>query len=197
MVESLSFLSSETALSNGTGKLQGDIAQGEHVAQFYADDDRLLDTLTEFVGGGLNAGESVIVVATLEHLRALRQRMIAANVDLMRALLEDRYIMLDAKVALTSFMIGEWPDDRLFAEFAGNLLRRASAHNRPVRVFGEMVALLWARGHAAATVHLEQLWSQFCESHSLSLFCAYPRAGFTGDSSQFLAEICAAHSRVI
>jgi MEDS: MEthanogen/methylotroph, DcmR Sensory domain len=184
-------------LSNQAKLLHDKIAPGERVAQFYANDDILLDTLTEFVGSGLNAGESAIVVATPEHLRALRQRLVAADVDLMRAMFDDRYIMLDAHVALSTFMIGGWPDDRLFAKLAGNLLGRASVHNRRVRVFGEMVALLWANGQPAATVHLERLWSRFCESHSLSLFCAYPKAGFTGDSAQALAEICATHTRVI
>jgi hypothetical protein len=45
--------------------------------------------------------------------------------------------------------------------------------------FGEMVALLWARGQAAATVRLEHLWQQFCKEHAFSVFCAYPKAGFT------------------
>jgi hypothetical protein len=169
----------------------------EHIAQFYADENELLDTLTEFVGEGLSAQESTIVIATPEHLRALRHRLCAANIDMMRAMLEDRYIPLDARVALTSFMVDNWPNERLFSDFIGNLLRRASAHNRPVRGFGEMVALLWASGQSAATVRLEQLWNRFCMSHPLSLLCAYPESGFDADLSHSRAAICAAHSRVI
>jgi hypothetical protein len=191
MLQNLSLVSTENRI------FEDEIAAGEHVAQFYANDDVLLSSLTRFVGGGLNAGESVIVVATLEHLRALRQRLVGTNVDLMRAMFEDRYIMLDANVALTSFMVGERPDHLLFTEFAGNLLRRASVRNRRVRVFGEMVALLWASGRGAATVQLEQLWNRLFQRHPFSLFCAYPEAGFTEDSSQAVAEICAAHSRTI
>jgi hypothetical protein len=167
----------------------------EHLAQFYEDDDELMDTLTRFIGRGLDAGESAIVIATPEHLRALRHRLESANVNLMQAMLEDRYIPLDAGVALTSFMINGWPDDQLFAEFTANLLRRASIQNRRVRVFGEFVRLLWARGETAATVHLEHLWNHACENHSLSLLCAYPASGFTEDDFQLLHEICAAHSK--
>jgi hypothetical protein len=174
----------------------GDIAPSQHVAQFYADDTMLLDTLTGFVGGGLTAGESAIVIATPEHFRALKQRLQSANVDLTRAMFEDRYIALDADVALTSFMVDDWPDEQLFSSFVTGLLHRASAHNRRVRVFGEMVALLWARGLEAATVHLEDLWNQFCKDDSFSLFCAYPKAGFTEDSSRSLDAICIAHSTV-
>jgi len=65
-----------------------------------------------------------------------------------------------------------------------------------VRAFGEMVAILWAQGHAAATVRLEHLWSKLCENERLPLFCAYPRAGFTTDQASGLRDLCAAHSRV-
>ncbi len=170
-------------------------ACSEHLAEFYADDDELLDTLTHFVGDGLDAGESAIVIATLEHLRALRHRLERANVDLMRAMLEDRYIPLDASVALTSFMVNAWPDDQLFADFVGNLLARASLQNRRVRTFGEMVALLWAKGQEAATVQLERLWNRACENHTLSLLCAYPTSGFAGGDSQALYDICTAHAK--
>ena len=37
-----------------------EIAPCEHIAQFYADDGVLLNTLTGFVGGGLKAGETVV-----------------------------------------------------------------------------------------------------------------------------------------
>lgn len=193
-----SYMTPNVALGTGEANIfWGEVAPSQHFAQFYADEHVFLDTVTGYVGSGLNAGESTIVIATPEHLRALRQRLERADVDLMKAMFEDRYIALDANVGLSSFMVGDWPDDRLFEEFVGNLLRRASARNRRVRAFGEMVALLWAKGHAAATVHLEHLWNRFYDSHSFSLFCAYPKAGFTDDPSHSLAAICAAHSRML
>jgi hypothetical protein len=184
----------------GTNEAQifwGEIAPCEHIAQFYTDDTVLLDALAGFVGGGLNAGESTIVIATPQHLRALERRLIMGGIDLVNMFIEDRYIALDAKSTLAGFMAGDWPDDQLFGDLVERLLRRASVKNRRVRAFGEMVALLWGRGHAAATVRLEHLWQQFCLSHSFSLFCAYPRAGFTKDPCQSLADICAAHTRVM
>src|SRR5688500_19228341 len=54
---------------------------------------------------------------------------------------------------------------------------------RSVRAFGEMVAVLWANGHNGATVRLEHLWHAFCQSEAFSLFCAYPKTGFTQDAS--------------
>ena len=47
-----------------------------------------------------------------------------------------------------------------------------SQGSRRVRVFGEMVDLLW-RSNLPAAIRLEQLWSELIESANLSLFCAY------------------------
>jgi hypothetical protein len=175
----------------------GEIVPGQHIAQLYANEGALLDALTAFVAGGLTAGESIIVIATPEHLRALRERLICARIDLTSAIIKDRYITLNAEKTLSAFMIEGLPDEKLFRTIISQLMDRAGANAGRVRAFGEMVALLWANGQPAATVRLEQLWDQVCQQSRLSVFCAYPSAGFSEDASESLAEICAVHSRVI
>ncbi len=175
----------------------GEIAPFEHIAQFYEDEEQFLHNLTGFVGGGLRAGESVIVIATPVHEAGLRSELVRYGVDLDAAAADDRYIPLNAEVALATFMVNGWPDSRRFANLVEWLIARASTGQRRVRAFGEMVALLWERGQAGATVHLEFLWNQFCRNYAFPLFCAYPKAGFTEKPLQSLEVICKAHSKVI
>ena len=175
----------------------GEIAPCEHIAQFYEHDAVLLDTLTGFIAGGLKAGEGTIVIATAEHLKAIDERLVESGVDVAAAQLRDQYITLGADEALSRFMVNRWPDDQLFADLVAELINRARGNGRRVRAFGEMVALLWARGDAAATIRLEHLWHNICQSQLFSLFCAYPKTGFTEDPSESLAEICAVHSKII
>ena len=175
----------------------GEIAPCEHIAQFYEHDGVLLDALVGFVGGGLKADDSAIVIATVEHIKVLEERMKASNVDVATARMQDQYITLVAEEALAKFMVRGWPDDKLFADLVTELITRARGNGRRVRAFGEMVALLWARGDQGATIRLEHLWHQICQSEAFSLFCAYPKTGFTEDSSKSMNEICAAHSRII
>ncbi|HEY0897336.1 MAG TPA: MEDS domain-containing protein, partial [Sphingobacteriaceae bacterium] len=68
---------------------------------------------------------------------------------------------------------------------------------RKVRAFGEMVAVLWAEGNSGATVQLEHLWNEFCSNMELTLFCAYPKSGFTDAPESSLQQICRAHARII
>jgi hypothetical protein len=175
----------------------GEIAPCEHLVQIYQSDDVFLDTLEGFVAGGLRAGEGVVVIATSDHLRALNDRLRANGVDVDLPSLRDQYIALDAERVLPMFVLNGWPDDYLFEQIVTSVLSRAGRGGRRVRAFGEMVALLWKQGHNGATVRLEHLWNKMCQEKGFSLFCAYPRIGFTQDCDASIKEICAAHSRVV
>ena len=124
-------------------------------------------------------------------------RLDASCIDIAGAQSQDRLIFLDAQETLDRFIVNGWPDDRRFSAVISEVLNRASQRDRKVRAFGEMVALMWAKGHCGATVRLEQIWTDLCRRESLPLFCAYPKVGFTEDAAQSIARVCAAHSKVL
>ncbi|MFP5234837.1 MAG: MEDS domain-containing protein [Acidobacteriota bacterium] len=181
---------------NSTGIFWGEIAPCQHVAQIYANDDALLNNLTPFIAEGLRLGEAAIVIATPAHVADLQKRLMAMDVDLTAAVLDDLLLTVDAETILSQFMLKQWPVEELFFALIGDLLKRAGAERRKVRAFGEMVALLWERGDTAATVHLEYMWEDLRRRHPVTLFCAYPKAGMTKVPEESMAEICAAHARV-
>jgi hypothetical protein len=77
------------------------------------------------------------------------------------------------------------------------VLKRALARSGPVRIFGEMVALLWNDGHHGAAVDLEALWNELAKQYAFSLLCAYPADIEASDEhADELAQIYAAHSDV-
>jgi PAS domain S-box-containing protein len=173
-----------------------------HSVQFYREDAVLLDELCGFIGDSLESGGSGLVVATAAHRDALTQLLEARGLDTAAAVLEGRYIRMDAAETLSKFMQEGWPDPARFAEVIGSIVLRAKhaagGSEGRVAIFGEMVALLWAQGKSETSIQLEQLWNQLGHTHSFALRCAYPMAGFNReDHSEPFLKICAEHSHVI
>ena len=174
----------------------GELSACDHCVQIYENDDVFLDALEGFVAGGIRQGDAIILIATPAHFRGLESRLESSGFDVAAATLRDQYIALDAKASLDQFMVGGWPDEVLFAQFIDSVLMRARGQHRKVRAFGEMVALMWAEGQCGATVRLEHMWSRLCQQERFSLFCAYPKTGFTENATDAIAQVCAAHTRL-
>jgi hypothetical protein len=97
-------------------------------------------------------------------------------------------IFFDA-VSLLANVMGEGdPDESRFMDVLGNRIKKAAQEGR-VRVFGEMVPLLWAAGKYDAAVRLKALWNKLWVKHQLSLMCGYPHSALpsTADAPSVLA----------
>lgn len=175
----------------------GEIAPCEHVVQIYENDEDFLDLLTGFVSNGVNAGECAVVIATAAHLKALDERLTALGYAVPSLISQTQYLPLDAEGTLSKFIINDWPDENLFNKVISEVIEKAKGNSRKVRAFGEMVAILWAKGQVGATIRLEHLWNKFCQNEAFSLFCAYPESGFTQDASESVMHICSAHTKMI
>ena len=195
------YLSTVTAMNHSAQRVMPsfwrDLAPGDHACHVYRDEAGLLETLRGFVGGGLWSGESAIVVANDEHLVGLEALLRQSGLDLAHFRATDAYIPLSAEVSLSKFMEGGWPDAERFEAFVGPLVKRAGRGGRPVRAFGEMVAILWARGQYAATVALEHLWNQALQREKIRLVCGYPKKGLAQGSAQLVRQIDASHTLTV
>ncbi len=175
------------------------IGESEHFVLFYDTDQFLLDSLSDFIGTGLDIGDACIVVATKAHRERLEERLKAKGLDLTTVRTRGEYVSLDADETLSNFMVDGLPEPGLFAEVIGSIVMRAAKRRHRVRIFGEMVALLWGEGNHAATFRLEELWNDLRHTtYPFSLLCAYPMHDFAGDVYQVqFNEIAERHSLVI
>ena len=170
----------------------------DHVVQFYDADDDLAGRVAGYVLGALQNRGVGIVVATPAHRAAIEDWLEQAGVNLAAAREQGSYIALDAEETLSQFMINGRADAAGFWRVISPLMKTAGRRRRKVRVFGEMVALLWESGQADAAVDLEALWNELARQYSFSLYCAYP-AELLSDSEHVheLAEVLGAHSGTI
>jgi hypothetical protein len=168
----------------------------DHAVYFYEDDAFLLENVAHFVKSGLDRQESVIVVATEEHRLDLKAQLIADNVIGLSSPSDARYFTLDAASTLSLFMLEDWPDERLFLKVIGQIIT-SSAQNTRVRIYGEMVAVLWAQGKHRAAIRLEELWNTLAQQRDFSRLCGYPASAVEQPAlASALEEVCACHSQV-
>src|ERR1051326_9150614 len=136
----------------------------EHFVQFYEADASLLHSLSGFIGAGLATEDACIVVATRAHREGLDERLQAAGLDITAIRASGQYVSSDAAETLSLFMVDGLPDPTRFAIVIGDIIERAAKGRRQARIFGEMVALLWAEGKSQAALKLEELWNDLHRS---------------------------------
>jgi len=140
----------------------------------------------------------VVVVATAAHRLAFDASLVARGIDLTSARASGYYVVLDALATMRQFVVADWPDAAGFEATVGALIRQAHRTGRPVRAYGEMVALLWDEGHVNAAIELEGLWNALAGELPFSLFCAYPTEAVSGeDHLDAFTEVCRLHTAVV
>ena len=175
----------------------GEIAPCNHLVQVYENEKIFLDTLEGFAGTGFLANDSVVIIATSKHLDALNSRLRSQGFDLDARIAADQYIPIDAEDLLSILVVDGWIDENIFNSFITDIVNRAKQRNGKVRAFGEMVAVLWEQGNCGATVQLENLWNELHGKSPFTLFCAYPKTGFSQSAHDSIDTICKQHAKVI
>ena len=168
----------------------------DHVVTFYDRDADLVCEIAEFVAGGLDGHERVLLVVTPEHLAAIDDVLVQFGVDAAQARESGRLRCVDALELLRTFTSEIGPDPSLFAARVGGLIDTATADGSRVRIYGEMVAVQWAEGDVAGALQLETLWNALASTHEFTLLCGYPTSVLDASLTE-AHEVCAAHTHVL
>lgn len=173
---------------------------GAHVVRFYEDGQHLAETAAAHLGAALAADGAAILMATGEHAASVQRRLAADGHDLEALRAKRRLVELPAAETLDRLLYDGWPDPERFEGVAGHTLAQTIARTKkgPVAAFGDLVALLAARGNHGAAVQLERLWNQLGERLPFRLLCAYPLESFGGTGHEkALAAVCELHGRAV
>jgi DcmR-like sensory protein len=170
---------------------------GDHVVHFYTRFAGLASEVGSYLAAGLADGAAVLVIATEAHTRNLKEELATRGVVDAQAGEGQGMIFLDAADMLAEITVRERVDRDAFMRVVGELLRTAGQRGRSVRVYGEMVNLLWGSGDVTGAIELERLWNELIDELGFSLLCAYHSAKAAGQEHQAAtAEICRLHSSV-
>jgi hypothetical protein len=180
-----------------TGTEVLDAGRGDHVVVFYRDEQELVGRVSEYLLPAAQGG-AAIVVATPGHHRSFEERLADTGADVAAARQRDTYLTLDAGETIRGFMVADRPDPAGFWLAISPLLQQAATAGKRVRVFGEMVSLLWDAGQASAAIEVEAMWNELGGQYPFSLLCAYPAQQVSCvHHLDALTEVCRAHTQVI
>jgi hypothetical protein len=169
----------------------------DHVAAFADTEGDLVSAVALFVARGLEAGDHVVVVARPGIRRRMVEMMRRQGFDLTGAWGGRRYVELDAVDTLSQIHPHGRIDPEAFRATVLPVVEEGLAAGRPVRVYGEMVDLLWERGEVPSAIDLEQCWNDLGRQLAFSLLCGYRRGAGHDASLGQVAATCDLHSRVV
>lgn len=165
-----------------------------HVVQFYETDDELTEAVASFLAEAIRSGGAAIVIAEPWHRAGFAHALAARGISVAAARRDGALIERDAASTLARLTSRQGPDQAAFDTEIGALLRLADRRGGPVRIYGELVGLLWQRNQPGPALALESLWNELGRREQFSLFCSYPQpARQQADTVRQVAEL---HSAV-
>ena len=168
-----------------------------HAVRFYESDRALSRIVAEFLRDGFEAGNPGIVVATPAQRGAIVRELSARSLDVAQLVRSQDLTLLDAKDTLSAFMANGKPDAGKFKEIMCDIITRTcrGRSNCTVRIYGQMVDVLWQAGKQHAAIRLEILWNQLANTQAFSLMCGYAMGRFYKDAN--FRDICSHHTHVV
>jgi hypothetical protein len=150
-----------------------------HLVYPHTDDAHLAEAVGLFASSGLREGEAVILIMAANHCQPIRERLQREGFNLQELEATGQLVCGKAEDLLSTFLFDGVIDEHRFKTTFGAMIEKAKTLNgkrRSVRVFGEMVDLLW-KSDPRITERIEELWNQVIEAHSVPLLCGYSLAG--------------------
>ena len=168
-----------------------------HAVRFYETTESICGTVAVFLGGGFIRKEPALVIATPPHRLAIAEALRSVNsasADALEA--AGALVMIDAGATLGAFMVNDTPDPVRFESVAGGAIESlAGPPEGAVRIYDEMVDVLWKREEADAAMRLETLWDRLAVNRHCSLLCGHAVGRLClPDGRQTL---CSQHSHVL
>jgi hypothetical protein len=165
--------------------------------RFYDNEKSLAQIVAQFLGEGLTANDPALVVATPTQRAAIIRELVVKGFDAVELQRSGALVLLDAEDTLAAFMIDGSPDSERFRKRMRDVITgvRRNRDKSTLRIYGQMVDVLWKNGNRDAAIRLEMLWNQLAASQHFSLLCGYAMGHFYKGPG--LEQVCEQHTHVL
>lgn len=172
----------------------GTAVPDDHLVQFYDGDGHLAAPVARYLLEALRCGGTGVVLASRQHRGAVAARLAAQGANLEEARGSGALVERDAAEMVAAVQRGRGVDQRYCDQVVGDVVASAVRRGGPVRIFGELVALLGEERGLGAALQLEAWWNALAARAPFSLYCAYP--GWMARDPYAVRRLAEAHSAV-
>jgi hypothetical protein len=170
-----------------------------HIVLPYTEEKSIVAAVSFFAAEGLKRGEAVLLVTTPLHSMAIEENLQAARFNLDQLKRHERLIILDAGFLLDRILVDGMPEPSRFHKAVSKIVvsSRCNSPSGNIRLFGEMVSLLY-RHNLQAAIRLEELWNGVIDRYSVPLLCTYELNGSPEHRREaFPKPLQAAHTHML
>jgi hypothetical protein len=170
---------------------------GYHAVRFYENEKSLVQVVAAFLAEGLAGGHPAIVVASPSQRASIIRALTARSLDVVQLQRANDLVLLDGKDTLAGFMTDGKIDAEAFTNIMCDAIKRTCRGRKDctVRIYGQMVDILWQDGQQDAALRLEMLWNQLGHAEAFSLLCGYAMGHFYKDVD--VHDVCSHHTDVL
>lgn len=168
-----------------------------HAVRFYENEKSLSQIVANFLAVGLDDGEPGIVIATPAQRGAIVRALVPRGVDVVSLQRAGNLVLLDAEDTLATFVANGKLDANAFEDGMCAVITRACRGRTDctVRIYGQMVDILWKDGEQKLAIRLEMLWNKLANTRTFSLLCGYAMGPFYKNAN--FNDICRHHTHVV
>ncbi len=168
-----------------------------HGVRFYESPGALARIVGEFLREGFATGSAALIAAAPNLRAAIIRDLTLHGLDVAGLQQSKMLLMLDARDTMSRFIVDGKPHPHKFRDVMSAALSQVARKNEAstVRVFGQMVDVLWQDGEKDAAIALERLWNQLAHTETFSLLCGYTMGDFYKDAH--FEDICREHSHLL
>src|SRR6202035_528198 len=165
----------------------------DHVVSTYTPAQDPMEAVRAFLLDALDRGGTALVFAVSEHRDRLERGFKASGFDVAALRASGRYCCVDAEAVADQIAAAQTAPDTTEARLREILAQVLGGGelDRPVRMYGEIVAVLMQRGDPAAAISLEDAWNRVIPDLDAGLYCAYPTDLFEHPGGlELLQRVC-------
>ena len=164
-----------------------------HAVQLFDNSGSRARAVATFVRDGLAAGDRVVIAMRAEAWAATAAVLAHQGVPPDDAIAAGTLVVIDAKTMVQGLTRDGAPDALFLERTIGELVGQHSSDGRRLRMYGEMVDVLVARGDFDTAQRLEQAGNAVRTRVPFKILCGYSAAHFTdpgrGDALRAIRRI--------